>query len=125
MVGRIKAKVVKQKGVSRVVGVTAYIVAQETPEPSAAPEVAKEPEVTPSARAEPEASKAPEAEPIPERPAGRSGESLLAGCSMVQQEFSSPVDQNLEDAFSRIRSFVQVTLLNPFPLLPSPQVFSG
>ena len=123
MVGRIKAKVVKQKGVSRVVGVTAYIVAQETPESSA--EVAKETEITPSARAEPEASKAPEAESIPERPAGRNGESRLAGCSMVRQESSSPADQNLEDAFSRIRSLVQVTLLNPFPLLPSPQVFSG
>ena len=99
--------------------------AQAAPKPSAAPEVAKVPEVAPSAGAQPEASKAPEVEPVPRCPVGRGDESLLASSSMARQETSSPVDQSLEGAFSRIRSLVQVTLLNPFPLLPSPQVFSG
>ena len=144
MVGNIIVRVVKQKGVSRVVGVTAYVVAQEAPEPSAAPEVAKEPDVAPGPSAstrgaEPEASKAPEVEPAPsasgsraielstqapKSPVRRAGESLLASSSVVRREASNPVDQNLEGAFDRIRSLVQVTLLDPFPLLPSPQVFS-
>ena len=128
------------------VRVTAYVVAQEAPEPSAAPEVAKEPEVArepevapgPSAStrgAEPEASKAPKVESgpptsgslaielstqAPKSPVGRAGESLLASSSVVRQETSNPVDQNLEGAFDRmrevfnaqqqsVRSLVQVT----------------
>ena len=130
MVGNIRVRVVKQKGMSRMIGVTACVVAQETPNPSAAPEIARVPEVAPgpsasTGGAQPEAFKAPEVEPAPKSPVGRAGESLLASSRVARQETSNPVDQNLEGALNRIRSLVQVTLSDPFPLLPSPQVFSG
>ena len=69
MVGNIRVRVVKQNGVSRVVGVTASVIAQEAPEPVVAQEVAKEPEATKENTSAQgtggEASKAPVVEPAP------------------------------------------------------------
>ena len=114
------------------------------------PEVAKEPEVAPSIStggAEPGTSKAPVVEPVPstsgslaielstqapKSPVGCAGDSLLASSSVVRQDASNPVDQNLEIAFDRmrevfnaqqqsVRSLVQVTLWILFPYCLAPK----
>ena len=69
MVGNIRVRVFKQKGASRVVGVTASVVAKEAPEPVVTQEIAKEPEATKENTSAQgtgdEASKAPVVEPAP------------------------------------------------------------
>ena len=126
MVGGIRARVVKQKGASRVVGVTASVVAQEAPEPVVAQEVAKEPEAAKESTsaqganagdAEPGTSKAPAVEPTPSAtgslaielstqaqrsPVDHAGESLLASGSMVRQSTAESVGRSLENALDQM-----------------------
>ena len=98
------------------VGVTAYVVAQEAPEPASTPEVAKAPEASTVREAEP----APSTSGPPIIDLSMPGESLI-----ISSRAARHGDQDLESALDRIRSLVQVTLPDPSPLLPSPRVFSG
>ena len=126
MVGNIRVRVVKQKGASQVVGVTASVVAQEAPEPVVDQEVAKEPEATKenasaqdagTGGTEPEASKAPVVEPAPSAtgslaielstqaqrsPVNRAGENLFASSSMVRQSAAESVGRSLENALDQM-----------------------
>ena len=121
MVGGIRARIVKQKGVSRVVGVTASVVAQEAPEPIVVQEVAKEPEATKENSSAQgtggESSEALVIEPAPtatgslaietstqaqKSPVNRDRENLFTSTSMVRQSAAESVGRSLENALDQM-----------------------